>query len=66
MPLSEINTLYNIKIFIVFFRKQKRERNKELVTTFTFDVLLSRYEASEIYDILYFCHHLILFAFLLL
>lgn len=28
MPLLETNTLYNIKIFLVFFKKQKKRENQ--------------------------------------
>lgn len=60
MPLSLINTLYNMKMFLVLKkRKKEREMKSKSVTTLTFAALLARYADFEIYnDILHFGHQL--------
>lgn len=61
MPLSLINTLYNMKMLLVLKKKRKKEREmkSKSVTTLTFAALLARYAAFEIYnDILHFGHQL--------
>lgn len=49
MPLSVINTLYDIKMFIKK-KTQKRKIKSKSVTTFVFGILLGRYAAFEIVD----------------
>lgn len=61
MPLSLINTLYNMKMFLVLKKKKKKREIKvnKSVTTLTFAALLASYAAFEIYnDILHFGHQL--------
>lgn len=55
MPVSVINTLYNMKMFLALKKKRDRERKSKSVTTF--GTLLARYTAFEFYnDILHFSH----------
>lgn len=56
MPLSVINTLYNMKMFLAL-KKKTREREIKSKSVTTFGTLLARYTAFEFYnDILHFSH----------